>query len=75
MSTVTISQKEYQELINAKLHVEYLRQVLQSDIFASPPTKKVGDVVRSFAATKKYNRKFLQSLEKGLRRSSYFHKA
>lgn len=39
MQTVTISKKEYEELIEKKLRYEHLHQIIEEDIF-SPPYKK-----------------------------------
>ncbi|QQG44997.1 MAG: hypothetical protein HYW89_03255 [Candidatus Sungiibacteriota bacterium] len=72
MSVITIPKKEYRILLDAKLRYEYLRQVMEKDIFSPPPTKKITEVLGAFRATKKYNQKFLKSLGRGLRRSSYF---
>ena len=71
MSTVTISKKEYQELIEKKLRYEYLREIIEEDIFSSPP-RDIKEILSAFKKTKKYNQKFLKNLEKGLNRSSYF---
>ena len=72
MQTVTISKKEYQELIEKKLRYEYLHQIIEEDIFSSPPTKDVKKIIKAFQETGLYSRKFIDSLEKGLKRSSYF---
>lgn len=73
MQTVTIAKNEYRELLDKKLRYEYLRQImLAQDIFKVPPTRKVKDITRDFKATGKYSQKFIASLEKGLKRSSYF---
>ena len=74
MSTITISKKEYTELVDKKLRYEYLRNVLEGDIFVSPPTKSVKKIINAFHDTRKYNNQFLSSLEKGLKKSSYFKK-
>ncbi|MBI3583498.1 MAG: hypothetical protein HY096_06045 [Nitrospinae bacterium] len=74
METVTISKKEYNELFDRKLRYEYLRQIIEEDIFAPPPTKKIEEIINAFKQTKHYKKEFLKSLEKGLRRSSYFKK-
>lgn len=73
MPTITIPKKEYRELLEVKLRYQRLKQVVEEDIFAPPPTRKVKDVLQAFVATKKYNKNFLESLERGLKRSSYFH--
>ena len=72
MPTVTISKKEYQNLLDAKLRYEYARRVLEEDIFSPPPTKKTATVMKAFRAAGKYNKNFLSGLEKGLKRSSHF---
>ncbi len=74
MDTVVISKKEYQELFDKRLRYEYLRQIIEEDIFSPPPTKRVEEIIKAFKQTKLYNKEFLGSLEKGLKRSSYFKK-
>lgn len=73
MSTVTIPQKEYRELVEKKARYEQLREFFEEDVFSAPPTKKISEVIAAFRATGKYNKKFLESFGKGLKRSSYFH--
>ena len=72
MQTVTISRKEYQALIEKKLRYEYLHQIIEDDIFSPPPTKDTKEIIYAFKKTGLYNQKFIDSLEKGLKRSSYF---
>lgn len=72
MQTITISKKEYEELIEKKLRYEYLHQVIESDIFSPPPTKDIKEIINAFKKTGLYNQKFIDSLKKGLERSSYF---
>ncbi|NQU82404.1 MAG: hypothetical protein HQ539_00445 [Parcubacteria group bacterium] len=74
MDTITVSKKEYQNLVERALRYDYLARIIQKkgSIFSSPPTSDVKEVVESFRATKLYNTPFLRSLEKGLNRSSYF---
>lgn len=74
MVTVTISKKEYRELMEKKLKYEYIKGVFREDVFVSPPTKKTEEILKAFDSTKLYNKKFLKSLGKGLRRSPYFKK-
>ncbi|PIP92044.1 hypothetical protein COW77_02130 [Candidatus Wolfebacteria bacterium CG18_big_fil_WC_8_21_14_2_50_39_7] len=74
MATITISKKEYQKLLDKALRYEYLRQLMEGDIFSPPPTKNIGEIISAFRATKRYNQQFINALEKGLRRSSYFKK-
>ena len=72
MDNVTISKKEYRKLFEKAMRYEYLHQLMTEDIFASPPTKNIKEMIREFRATKRYTSKFLNNLEKGLKRSSYF---
>lgn len=72
MNTVTVPKKEYKELLETKLRYSHLREVLEEDIFSAPPTHKKHDVMSAFKASKKYNTRFLKSLENGLERSSHF---
>lgn len=72
MQKIMISKKEYAELINAKLRYDYLREVVEGDIFSPPPVRNTSQIVKAFKDTKKYNPQFLKSLEKGLKRSSFF---
>ncbi|OHB18490.1 MAG: hypothetical protein A2749_00655 [Parcubacteria group bacterium RIFCSPHIGHO2_01_FULL_45_26] len=74
MASVTISKKEYEELLDNKLRFQYVKQSLNEDFFSPPPTRSIKEVMVAFRATGKYNKLFLQSLEKGLRRSSHFKK-
>lgn len=75
-NTVTIPKKEYKELVAERdflrMRYDYLRSAMKDDIFSPPPTKSASVIIRDFKATGKYNKKFLDSLEKGLLRSSYF---
>jgi hypothetical protein len=72
MSTITIPKKEYQELLDTKLCYDYLRQLLDSNLFGPSPTKSKKAVISAFRKTGRYNEKFLKSLEGGLKKSSYF---
>ena len=71
-STVVIPKKEYRELIEKKSRYEYLRQIIEGDIFDPPPSGSIKEIVSAFGATKKYSKKFLENLKKGMKRSSYF---
>ncbi|MEW6068646.1 MAG: hypothetical protein AB1610_10200 [Nitrospirota bacterium] len=72
MQTVTITKKEYDELIEKKLRYEYLHHIIEEDIFSPPPTKDIKEIIKAFQKTGLYNQKFIDNLEKGLKRSSYF---
>lgn len=72
MVTVTIPKKEYQRLSESALRYEYLRQLLEEDIFACPPTRNHKLVIGEFKKSRLYNQKFIKSLGRGLKRSLYF---
>lgn len=76
MDTITIPKKEYKKLVeerdSLRMRYDYLRSTIQDDVFSPPPTKSARAVIKGFKATGKYNEKFLESLKKGLARSSYF---
>lgn len=72
MQKIMISKKEYDDLMSAKLRYEYLREVVEGDIFSLPPVRDISQIIKSFKATKKYNSAFLKSLQKGLKRSTLF---
>ena len=72
MHTVSIPKKEYRELLEKKFRYEHLRRTLDEDIFAPPPIQSAKKVHDAFQQTKKYNKKFLNSLERGLQRSAHF---
>lgn len=72
MTTVTIPKKEYSELLEKKFRYEYMRNILEGDIFSPPPTKSKKEILSAFRQTKNYSKKFLESLKRGLERSSHF---
>ena len=72
MANITLPKKEYHQLVEKALRYDYLHQLLEEDLFASPPTRSVKKVIESFEKTELYNKNFLRNLEKGLKRSSYF---
>lgn len=72
MSTIAISKTEYKELLDKKLRYEFLRQILEEDIFSAPPTRSAKAIISNFKSVGKYKKSFISNLEKGLKRSSYF---
>lgn len=72
MATITIPKTEYKQLLDKVLRYEYLRQIMEENIFSFPPTKNIQEIIKSFKANRIYNQRFIKSLEKGLKRSSYF---
>ena len=72
MPNVTISKREYQRLVDKTLRYEYLRQILQEDIFSPPVIRDIKTIIKEFRGTGRYNKSFLENLAKGLKRSSHF---
>jgi len=72
MVTVTIPKREYQRLLDRALRYQYVQSLLSEDIFVPPPTKRINSILKELQGTKRYSKAFLQSLERGLKRSSYF---
>lgn len=70
--TVSIPRNEYRELRQIARRFELLRRLVEFDTFAKPPVRNVNRVMREFRKTGRYSEPFLQSLERGLRESSYF---
>jgi len=71
MPKITILKRDYQNLLEKAMRYEYLRQILQEDVFSSPPTRNSKEIIKEFNFTKRYNHDFLKSLEKGLKRSFF----
>ena len=72
MVTITIPKIEYQQLLGKAFRYDYLKKVITENIFAFPPVRGAKKILKEFQATNLYNKKFLNSLKKGLKRSSYF---
>lgn len=71
-TTVRVPKKEYDDLVEKKLRYEYLRHVLEEDIFSPPPARNTKGMIAAFKKTGLYSAAFLNSMERGLRRSSHF---
>lgn len=74
MGTVTIPKKEYKKLVEQRMRHRYVRSISLGDIFSPPLSRSIGEIISAFKDAGKYSVKFLKELEKGLRRSSYFHR-
>lgn len=73
MTTVTLSINEYQDLKKKASIYEMMENFfIQQNLFSSPPTKSKKKILKEFKETGMYNKKFIDSLEKGLSRSRYF---
>jgi hypothetical protein len=69
---ITLSRKEYDDLLDKKMRFDFLRNAFDEDLFSPPPTQDSNEVVEAFKSTNKYTKEFIDSLEKGLKRSSNF---
>lgn len=67
MTTITLSQKEYQKLKNQARAF----QEAAARFFASAIGDSVDDIVQDFQSTDLYSKPFLHDLEQGLKKSSY----
>ena len=68
MKTITIPKTQYQQILQqAKAY-----QKLANSFFATKLKYHVNDVVSDFAQTGIYSKEFLQDLQSGLEKSSYF---
>lgn len=72
MQKITIPKREYDVLIDAKLRYDYLREVVEGNIFSPPAIRNVKDIIVSFKNAGLYKKAFLKSIEKGLKRSASF---
>ncbi|MDP2593190.1 MAG: hypothetical protein Q8P52_00870 [bacterium] len=72
MSKVTIPKIEYEFLKKRATAYERVLKVAQDELYVPPPTRSREEVLRAFRGTRRYSRQFLESVAKGLRRSSYF---
>lgn len=74
MSTITLPKNEYQDLKKKARAYELILNVIEKDFFSPPPTRDSKKIVSEFKKTGLYNEKFIESLKRGLDRSSYFKK-
>ena len=72
MSSVTIPKDEYMDLKVRAQAYERMLLAAQSTFSLTPPEKSRKKIISTFKATNKYSKKFIDSLNKGLSRSSYF---
>ena len=72
MPTVTLAKTEYQELKKKAENYDRILETVQADFLASPLIRDRGKIIEAFRKTKLYNRQFLGSLQRDLKRSDYF---
>ncbi len=73
VTKVAIPTTEYRQLREIKKRYEAIKEMVRWDVFNQPPVRNVSEVVRAFKNSRRYNAKFLKSLEAGLKESSYFN--
>ncbi len=72
MSNITIPKVEYENLMERATAYGRMMKAAQGTFSLTPPEKSRKKVMADFKKTGKYNQKFLSSLSRGLKRSSYF---
>ncbi|MEK7192988.1 MAG: hypothetical protein AAB682_02520 [Patescibacteria group bacterium] len=72
MVTITITKREYENLVEKKLYFDYMQALMKEKIFSPPNIKSSKSVIATLQATKKYNKKFLDDVRDGLSRSKFF---
>ena len=74
MSTVTIPKTKYESLKREAAAYRKIASAHGTTVFNSPPTRDAKKIIAAMKETGRYSKKFLDSLAKGLARSSYFSK-
>jgi hypothetical protein len=72
MNTITIPKNEYLDLKTRAEAFERIIKASHVEISLVPPEKNIKKIMSAFKKTKKYSPEFLQDIEEGLARSSYF---
>ncbi len=69
---IRVPKTEYQRLSSIAKRYEMLRRAFTANFFEQPSTKSRKEVLKALSASGKYNQAFLQSVQAGLKDSSYF---
>ncbi len=72
MSTIVLKKAEYEALKTRADAYERLVFAMREDIFSPPPARSRVKILSEFKKTGLYNKAFLASLSRGLKRSSHF---
>ena len=72
MSTIVLKKTEYEALKTRADAYERLVFAMREDIFSPPPTRSRAKIILELKKTGLYNKAFLASLGRGLKRSSHF---
>ena len=73
MSTISVPKTQYQVLKKKADFYDRILSVTFDSFFSTPPIKNGKKIISEFKKTKIYNKKFLESLNAGLKRSSFFN--
>lgn len=72
-SVVTMPKQKYETLEDkARAYDDLIKAIARGGFFEVPTIRKSRDILNAFRASQLYNDKFLNSLSRGLKRSSYF---
>jgi len=74
MTTITLPKIEYLNLKKRAEAFDNMIAGINPSFFLVPPEKSRKRIISEFSKTKIYNKEFLKSLGKGLKRSSFFTK-
>ena len=73
MSVVTIPKTKYDALKKkARAYDILAKKAKNGTFFDIPATKNITAITKAFRASGRYNEKFIESVEKGLKQSIYF---
>ena len=69
----TMPKQKYENLEEkAKAYDDLLKAISRGGFFEIPSVRKSKEIIKAFRTTKLYNKKFLDSFSRGLKRSSFF---
>lgn len=74
MSTITIPKIEYDFLKKRATAYERVLSAAKDEMCAPPPTRSGKTILGALRGVGRYNKAFMASVAKGLRRSAYFTK-
>lgn len=72
MNTIVLKKAEYEALKHRADAYDRFIFAIRENVFSPPPTRSRAKILSEFKKTELYNRTFLGSLAKGLKRSSHF---
>ena len=73
MDTITVPKAKYKILKEqARAYEEIKRVVAKGGFFDVPSSRKSAEIIEEFKKTNLYNKRFIDSLRRGLARSDFF---